>query len=248
MWAAKDYSQQEPRMTVHFAEICGCPMAFEAAERYRTDPNCDNHTMMAQLIAGQGPDWKPPKKDRSEAKIIFLGLAYGMGGAKLARSLGLPTEWKYIERLNKRIEVAGPEAQLLFDRFHEKVPFVKALGMLCQKRVREVGFIRTILGRKCRFPEKPLDQRRDANDKYDWLHKALNRLIQGSSADQTKKAVVEIDKAGFFIQLQVHDEIDSSVKTEAEAEAMADIMRTCVPLRVPSKVDVELGDSWGGSM
>lgn len=247
-WAALDYSQQEPRVLIHFAEITKCDRAWEAAERYRTDPKTDNHTMTAQLIAGKGPDWVPTKKQRSESKEIFLGLGYGMGGAKLARKVGLPTEWKWNERAGKMIEVAGPEAQALFNVFHAGVPFVRQLSDKCQKRVKEMGFIRTILGRKCRFPVKPEEFRKNPQDIYDWLHKALNRLVQGSSADQTKLAVVQIDAAGYFMQLQVHDEIDGSVRDENEAEGMAHIMRTCVPLRVPSKVDVELGDSWGGSM
>src|SRR5690606_9082203 len=125
--------------------------AREAAHRYRTDPKTDNHTLMAQMIAGQGPDWVPSKKERSDAKIIFLGLAYGMGGAKLARSLGLPTDWKFVERIGRTIEVAGPEAQALFDRFHDGVPFIRQLSYTAQDRVRENGFITTILGRKCRF-------------------------------------------------------------------------------------------------
>lgn len=99
----------------------------------------------------------------------------------------------------------------------------------------------TLSGRRCRFPKT-------AEGKYDWTHKALNRLIQGSSADQTKTAMVELDKQGYFLQLQVHDEMDGSVHSPEEAEAMAEIMRTCVPLTVPSKVDVELGASWGESM
>jgi DNA polymerase I-like protein with 3'-5' exonuclease and polymerase domains len=103
------------------------------------------------------------------------------------------------------------------------------------------GHIVTLLGRRCRFPKKP-------DGTVDWAHKALNRLIQGSAADQTKLAVVMMDEAGYNPQLQVHDEIDSSVSSPEEAEGMADIMRNCVKLSLPSKVDVELGKSWGDSM
>lgn len=244
-WFANDYSAQEPRQLVHFAEICGCRKAFEAAERYRTDPKTDPHTLTAQLIAGQGPEWIPSKKERGEGKIIALGLAYAMGGAKLAKSLGLPTEWKYIERMGKTIEVAGPEAQALLDKFHLGVPYIRELSYLCQDQVRRKGFIRTLLGRRCHFPEKPIDQRRDDKDTHDWIHKALNRLIQGSSADQTKLATVLVDEAGYYVQLQVHDELDGSCRNREEAEAIGDIMRNCVKLRVPSKVDVEVGPSWG---
>jgi DNA polymerase I-like protein with 3'-5' exonuclease and polymerase domains len=113
------------------------------------------------------------------------------------------------------------------------------LAERASKKAARTGFIKTILGRRCRFPEDPQTGR------YDWTHKALNRLIQGSSADQTKKAMVELDDVGYYLQLQVHDEIDSTVETVKIAKEMAEIMKTCVPLQVPSKVDVEVGPSWG---
>jgi DNA polymerase I-like protein with 3'-5' exonuclease and polymerase domains len=78
-------------------------------------------------------------------------------------------------------------------------------------------------------------------------YKGLNRLIQGSAADQTKAAMIALHKAGFRILLQVHDEVAVSVKNREEAEAAAEIMRTAVDLEVPSKVDVEIGNSWGGA-
>jgi DNA polymerase I-like protein with 3'-5' exonuclease and polymerase domains len=104
-----------------------------------------------------------------------------------------------------------------------------------------VGYVITLGGRRCRFP-------RDDQGNYDWTHKALNRLIQGASADQTKTAMVKLAEDGFDMILQVHDEVALSVKTVAEAEDAAQVMRTCVPLELPSKVDVELGPSWGHSM
>lgn len=244
-WFANDYRAQEPRQLVHFAEVCGCPKAAEVAERYRVDLSTDPHTLVAQLIAGAGPDWKPSKQERSEAKIIGLGLAYGMGGAKLARSLGLPTEWKFIERLGRTIEVAGPEAQSKLDQFHAGVPYVRDLAQKCQAAARSRGYIRTLMGRRCHFPEKPLEDQKGPNDKYDWLHKALNRLVQGSSADQTKLATVLVDGGGHFLQLQVHDELDGSCRDRGEGEAIGDLMRNCVKLRVPCLVDVEVGPSWG---
>ena len=244
-WFANDYSQQEPRILIHYAEHTGCRRAREAAQRYRDDPNTDNHTLMAQLIAGQDHSWKPSKAERSAAKIIFLGLAYGMGGAKLCRSLGLPTDWKFIEKIGKTIEVAGPEGQKMLDNFHTGVPFIRELSYMCQDAVKARGAIKTLLGRRCRFPEKPVEFRKSPEDVYDWLHKAMNRLVQGSAADQTKLATCLVHEAGHFVQLQVHDELDGSCKNREEAEAIGDIMRNCIKLRVPSRVDVEVGPSWG---
>ena len=233
LWAALDYSQQEPRWLVHFAEVCGLPRAAEAAEKYRTDPSTDNHTMMAEMCGIK----------RKPAKELFLGKIYGMGGGKLCRKLGLATEWKLSQRFGKMIEVAGVEGKAIIDKFDRELPFVRMISNLCEQKAGERGYILTVLGRRCRFP-KNLD---DPRQKYDWCHKALNRLIQGSSADQTKAAMVQLDAAGFEPQLQVHDEVDASVRNFAEAEAMANIMRTCVTANVPFRVDVEVGHNWGGA-
>lgn len=256
LWAALDYSQQEPRMVVHYACLSRALIkehAWERAERaahaYRTDPSTDNHQMMADMAGIQ----------RKAAKEIFLGLCYGMGGAKLCKKLGLPTqlvvygprgmvypadsrEGQALRKQGKMaFEGAGPEGQALLSKFDQEVPFVKRLARACQAKAQEQGFIRTLSGRRCRFPK-------DDFGNWDWTHKALNRLIQGSSADQTKTAMLALDDAGHELQLQVHDEIDGSVESREEANAMAEIMVTCVDLKVPSKVDVEIGKSWGDSM
>jgi DNA polymerase I-like protein with 3'-5' exonuclease and polymerase domains len=77
-------------------------------------------------------------------------------------------------------------------------------------------------------------------------YKALNRLIQGSAADQTKKAMVDVfEKLGIIPHIQVHDELDCSVKDENEGKKVKEVMETCVELEVPSKVDINIGESWG---
>ncbi len=239
-WAALDYSQQEPRMLVHFAEACAelhlaeYPMkgATAAADAYRNDPDTDNHQMMADLAG----------IDRKSAKNLFLGVCYGMGQQKLCNDLGLPTKIITLQRgprKGQKMVVAGPEAETLMSKLHSNLPFLKQMESLCKERATANGFITTLLGRRCRFP------REDDGLNFKWTHKALNRLIQGSSADQTKSAMVEADAAGYELQLQVHDEIDLSVEDRREAEGLAEIMRHCVEIRVPSKVDVEIGPSWG---
>lgn len=239
-WASLDYSQQEPRMLVHFAEIVAnqnwreWPMrgAVEAATRYRDDPETDNHQMMAELA---GIERKP-------AKALFLGICYGMGDKKLCADLGLPTKVITLERgpnKGQRREVAGPEAEKIMRKLHRALPFLKEMEQLAKEQATSNGYISTVLGRRCRFP------RDDDGLNYKWTRKALNRLIQGSSADQTKAAMVEADREGYELQLQVHDEVDFSVEDRSVAEGCAEIMRHCVELRVPSKVDVEIGPSWG---
>lgn len=226
MWATCDYSQQEPRWIVHYAELTNCKGSKFAGDRYRTDPSTDFHQLMADLT----------RLPRKQAKDIFLGKCYGMGGAKYCRSVGLPTEY-ITGRDGRQIEVAGPEGRAQIEQFDNFAPFVREINLLSQERAAKVGYIRTVGGRRCRFPK--------IAGGYDWTHKALNRLIQGSSADQTKMAMVKADRAGIPIQLQVHDEIDFSAGIREEAEALADIMRTVVPCVVPMKIDTEVGPDWG---
>jgi len=240
-WACLDFSQQEPRWLVHFAELKGLPRAKQAADAYRSDPRTDNHTMMTRLIHGPAAvDAMSPKEfkhARSAAKTILLGMMYGMGGAKLCGQLGLPTKW--IETNGgKTIEVAGPEGQDLIEKFNKGLPYVKMLADAVEQAARKRGYIRTILGRRCRFEVGP-------SGKPEFTYKALNRLIQGSSADQTKKAMVDADAAGIPLQLQVHDEFDLTIENHQQARDLAEIMRTAVPAKVPFQVDIEVGPSWG---
>lgn len=239
IWACNDFSQQEPRVLVHYAERTNCTRAKEAADVYRRDPKADNHTMMARLI---DPNFDSYPKDRqkiirSNAKIIFLARCYGMGDGKLCKDLGLPTVEKTTAKGHKYLG-AGPEGQAIIDQFNMKVPFVRELAKKCEINAKKFGYIRTILGRRCRFPKKP-------DGTYDWTHKALNRLIQGSSGDQTKQALIDAEENGLNPQLQVHDEIDTTVSSVDEAKRLAKIMREAVQLTVPMRVDVEVGPNWG---
>lgn len=231
LWACLDYSQQEPRWATHFAELAKCTGAREAADKFRNDPRTDNHEMMRDIIGWKG------KEGRTRAKEIYLGLCYGMGGAKLCRKINLPTKWVHSSRQNKMIEVAGDEGNAVLDAFNRGAPFIKELAEKCTGAAKARGYVRTVLGRKCRFPKGPKG--------YDFTHKACNRVVQGSSGDQTKKALVDADAAGCYVQLQVHDELDTTIWKREEAEMLAEIMRTGVPCNVPSVVDIETGDSWG---
>ena len=78
-----------------------------------------------------------------------------------------------------------------------------------------------------------------------FTYKALNRLIQGSAADMTKKAMIELHKEGITPHIQVHDELDISVMNDLEAAKIKDVMESAVDLEVPNKVDYESGPNWG---
>lgn len=276
-WCSNDYSQQEPRWTTHYAasypfrEAHIRESALRAAQVYIDDPNADNHDMMTRIVFGD--DWVAQadkdayKKARTACKIIYLGLCYGEGGAKLCDDLGLPTRWTVAYRDDNRTRVlehfedeaeayrrgnevrgftwrnAGEEGQRILDQFNMNAPHIQKLAKAADESANERGFVRTILGRRLNFEQETIGR-----GGYKETRRALNRIIQGSSADQTKKAVVEIDRAGFFLQLQVHDELASTVRNEKEAKDIAEIMRECVPAKVPFKVDTEIGSSWGHSM
>jgi len=183
---------------------------------------------------------------RKQAKTVNLGIMYGMGKAKLANVMDIDTD----------------EASKLLETYNERVPFLRSLSDKAMNRASSTGIIRTWLGRKCRFDmyepvsygyNKALPME-EAIDEYGgkgrvrraFTYKALNRLIQGSSADQTKKAMVECYKEGLCPTLTVHDELCFNIKKQEEVEKIKDIMCNCVPnLKIPFEVDAELGENWG---
>ena len=126
-------------------------------------------------------------------------------------------------------------------------------------RAQQRGKVRTLLGRLCRFHlwepnqfgiHKPLPhdaalEEHGPGIKRAYTYKALNRLIQGSAADMTKKAMIELHKEGITPHIQVHDELDISVVNPLEASKIKDIMESAVQLEVPNKVDYESGPNWG---
>jgi DNA polymerase I-like protein with 3'-5' exonuclease and polymerase domains len=226
-----DYSQQEPRTTVHYAEICRLPGAAKAAQRYRDNPMQDSYDLMLELL-------KWPREKRDDVKELYLGRCYGMGGGKMAKKLKLPTEWRTNARDGRTYEAAGPEAQKILDAFDQGVPYVRALAKLCEKMAKARGYLISEDGRRLRFPM-------DASGNYDWVYKALNRLIQGRSAGQTKTALVDLDVAGIPIDLTVHDAFRFSGGSDEQAFQMADIMRAAMPMRVPSRVDLTRGQNYG---
>jgi DNA polymerase I-like protein with 3'-5' exonuclease and polymerase domains len=236
LWASCDFSSQEPRLLIHYASLLGLPGSEVMQAAYLNDPRTDFHQMVADMAGIK----------RKQAKTIGLGLTYGMGKQKLATSLDMSVD----------------EAGALITLFHQKVPFLRSTIDAVMRRIESPasgGAIRTLLGRKCRFPlfepvawgvNKALPYEQAIIEygprvKRAMTYKGLNRLIQGSAADQTKAAMVALDKAGFRVLLQVHDEIVVSVKTREEAEEAGRIMATAVELSVPSVVDVETGSSWG---
>jgi len=243
-WAAIDFSQQEPRILVHYAHVYGqsrnLPLegASDFVEAYNDDPNTDFHTMVAEMA----------NIPRKQAKVINLGMMYGMG----------------VGKLSEQLDISMDDAKSLINQYHKRVPFVKGLMNGVMNRLNDKsssGSIRSILGRKCRFdrwepdtfamnkalPYQEAVQEYGATTrlKRAYTYKALNRLIQASAADMTKQAMVDLYKEGLVPLTQIHDEIAMSVKNREQAKHIADIMTKAVPLQVPNKCDIEIGPSWG---
>jgi DNA polymerase I-like protein with 3'-5' exonuclease and polymerase domains len=232
-WGVFDYSQQEPRLVVHYAALQNLYGVDDVLDSYNNNPDTDFHTIVADMA----------NIPRSQAKTINLGLFYGMGKNKLQAELGVDKE----------------TSDGLFRQYHDRVPFVKQLMDNVMQRAQQRGQIRTLLGRLCRFhlwepnmfgmhKALPHDQailEHGPGIRRAYTYKALNKLIQGSAADMTKKAMIELYKEGILAHIQVHDELDFSIESEAHADKIKQIMEHAVELEVPNKVDYESGPNWG---
>ena len=234
-WGSFDYSQQEPRLVAHYAASVNDQFsgAAEFIDAYKNEA-ADFHQIVADMA----------QITRTQAKTINLGLFYGMGKAKLGKELGISKD----------------RAEELLRKYGERVPFVKGLATEVSSSASKYGFIRTIKGRKCRFDmwepnsfgmNKAMDYEAAKahygnNIRRAFTYKALNRLIQGSAADQTKQAMIDCYKAGYKPLLQIHDELCFSVDSEKDIDGIKNKMENAIEeLRVPSKVDIALGRSWG---
>ena len=231
-WGCFDYSQQEPRLVVHYAALQNLYGVNDVLDAYN-EGDADFHKIVADMA----------EIPRGQAKTINLGLFYGMGKNKLQAELGINKE----------------KAEELFRQYHSKVPFVKQLMDSVMKRAQDRGRVRTLLGRLCRFhlwepnqfgihkalPHEAALAEHGPGIKRAYTYKALNKLIQGSAADMTKKAMLELYKEGITPHIQVHDELDISVESQAHADKIKEIMEGAVDLEVPNKVDYESGSNWG---
>ena len=285
-WGSFDYSQQEPRIVVHYSLVHNCSGTEKLKKEFDND-KADFHQIVADMA----------KISRKQAKTINLGLFYGMGKNKLQEELGLLKE----------------DAKDLFEKYHKKVPFVKEISEKFTEFSKDFKLIYTLEDRFCRFnkyetvdkkwrdkkwvewdPEAKKIQQKDGKIKYEgayvavklltekearaqaakkynkamkkkweelddeetneefeeyyvpaFTYKALNRMVQGSAADMTKKAMVLLFEQGIIPHIQIHDELCVSIETEEQAEKIKHIMENAIKLEVPNKVDYESGLNWG---
>ena len=261
VWGSFDYSQQEPRIVVHYALKLGLPGTDTLKDEFNKD-DADFHQIVADMA----------QISRTMAKTINLGLFYGMGKIKLQNELNLTRE----------------KANALFSAYHAKVPFVKRLSQDLIEFAEEHKLLFTLEDRFCRFNKwetrnrewnntinryepVPILTKEDAEtafkaellekfkdnvadnymqdfDRYykpAFTYKALNRLIQGSAADMTKKAMVDLYEQGILPQIQIHDELCLSIKNDNDALVVKQTMENAIPLEVKNKVNYKKGKNWG---
>jgi DNA polymerase I-like protein with 3'-5' exonuclease and polymerase domains len=231
-WGVFDYSQQEPRILIHYAKLQRLDGINEIADAYK-EGNADFHSAVAKMAG----------IERSQAKTINLGLMYGMGKNKLMAELGLMKE----------------AAEKLIAQYHAKAPFIKQLMQAVSRRADESGRIRTLGGRVCHFdlwepttfgaglPKKHAEALKEYGPgiKRAGTYKALNRLIQGSAADMTKLSIIALSEAGIVPHIQIHDELDISIESDEHVKKIVEVMESSIKLEIPNKVDYEFGDNWG---
>jgi DNA polymerase-1 len=221
-----DYSQQELRILAHVSGDPGLKADFAA--------HSDIHLAAAARVLGLSPDQVGPK-ERSVAKMINYGIAYGLSDYGLADRLKIPRE----------------EAQRFITDYFNAYEGIRRYTVEMKILARDQGFVTTLLGRRRYLPELTARNGalRSAGERM-----AINMPIQGTAADGMKIAMLRVDEAlrsgGFAASrmlLQVHDELVFETD-ESELPRLAtmvkELMEAALPLDVPLEVDLKVGENW----
>jgi len=221
-----DYSQIELRVFAHYSEDPVLLQAFESGE--------DIHTRTGAEVFDLDPRMVTPEMRRM-AKMINFGIIYGMGPIKLAKELGIP----------KKV------AQAYLDNYYERYKGVKDLKEEILTRVRQNGYVTTLLKRRRYLPNINSD---NGNLRAEAERAAINTPIQGTAADLIKMAMINIaerlrrENLSTKMLLQVHDELVFEVPQEelnSATSLIKDEMEGVYPLNIPLKVDINWGNNWG---
>jgi DNA polymerase-1 len=223
-----DYNQIELRCIAHLAADPGLIEAFTSGQ--------DIHNATAARVFSVEPG-SVTLEQRSKAKMVSYGLAYGMEAYGLGQRLGIPTD----------------EASVILDAYFVAFPNVKAYMDATVQEARKNGYTETLFGRRRPIPEL-LNSNwriRQAGERQ-----AMNAGIQGLAADIFKVALVRIDEAleagghDSELVLQVHDEVIIEVPAaehDVVGKLVVDIMRGAAELDVPLEVNVAWGDTWAAA-
>ncbi|HYX78572.1 MAG TPA: DNA polymerase I [Solirubrobacterales bacterium] len=220
-----DYNQVELRVLAH--------VAGEDVLRGIFDSGYDVHRETASEVLQIAPEEVGPA-ERSKAKMVNFGIAYGLSSFGLA----------------DRLQISREEAAVYIARYFERFPAVKRFIDETIARAEREGFVTTLLGRRRAIPELLSDQRqrRSLGERL-----AVNTVIQGTAADIIKLAMVRchaaLSEGGMATQLvlQIHDELLFE-GPEAEMDSAAELVRTemcaAFDLDPPLAVDVGIGRDW----
>jgi DNA polymerase-1 len=220
-----DYNQIELRVIAHLAQDPGLIEAFATGQ--------DIHQATAARLFSVEPG-AVTTAQRSKAKMVSYGLAYGMESFGLGQRLGIPTE----------------EAALILGAYFEAFPSVRAYMEQTVVEARDRGYTETLFGRRRQIPEL---QSQNYRLRQAGERQAMNAGIQGLAADIFKVALVRLDRAleerrlSARLVLQVHDEVILEVPPHEEDEAAAvtlEAMRGACELSVPLEVNLAWGDTW----
>lgn len=157
---------------------------------------------------------------RNESKAVNLGILYGMGINKLAESLG----------------TTPAKAKVIKEKYNTNMPYISELADKCKKMSEQRGYLKTLLGRKTYADIAPTG--------HDLSYKMINKLIQGSAADQCIEAMLQLDERGVDILFPIHDAIAFSYKEERTIQEVKEVMETCVSLEVPMVTEIKTGNNW----
>jgi DNA polymerase-1 len=234
-WHCHDWAQMDFRVFAHYVQN---PRVFKM---YRENPDADFHQMVSDMT---GLPRSPTVGIKGNAKQINLGLVFGMGEGKLAQEMGLPYTTE-TDKSGREWTRAGDEAKEVFRKYHEAVPGVKDLLSLASTRAKSRGHVRTILGRRIRFPGGQ------------YTHKAGGLIFQGSAADALKVKLVEVHEAlrgtEARLILNVHDEFDVSAPVGSRDTIGTQVQRvirhfdgegTPIKFDVPIMSDLGIGPNW----
>ena len=222
---AADYSQIELRILAHLSKDERLVEAFAKDE--------DIHSYAASLVFGV-PVEEVTSEMRSRAKTMNYGIVYGIGAMRLANEL----------KIDMR------EAQGFIDNYFQTYAGVKAYFDQTIQDVTKKGDVTTLMGRRRYVPEINANNR---NTREFGKRIAINTPVQGSSADLIKLAMLKVadylesTKKQTKMVLQVHDELIFEVpndELEEVTEELRQIMETALPMDVPIKVDINLGQNW----
>lgn len=220
-----DYNQVELRCIAHLAEDPGLIEAFTSGT--------DVHSAVASRVFGVEIE-DVTYEQRSKAKMVSYGLAYGMEAYGLGQRLGIKTS----------------EAAVILDAYFEGFPAVRAYMDATVTEARNKGYTETLFGRRRMIPELRSDR---TNIRLAGERQAMNAGIQGLAADIFKVALVRLDTAldeaalESRVVLQVHDEVILEVppgEKEAATAVVIESLSNAFDLAVPLEINMSFGATW----